>query len=37
MQEDRQVQAALALARRAKSPRDLLALAAAQAPATPRN
>ena len=37
MQEDRQVQAALALARRAKSPQDLLALAAAQAPATPRN
>src|SRR6266704_2045011 len=37
MQEDRQVQAALALARRAKSPQDLLAIAAAQAPATPRN
>ena len=37
MQEDRQVQAAFALARRAKSPQDLLALAAAQAPATPRN
>ena len=37
MDEDRQVQAALALARRAKSPQDLLSLAAAQAPATPRN
>src|SRR6267142_2462008 len=36
-EEDRQVQAALALARRAKSPQDLLALAAAQAPATLRN
>jgi len=37
MDEDRQVQAALALARRAKSPQDLLSLAAAQTPATPRN
>ncbi len=37
MADDHQVQAALALARRAKSPQDLLALAAAQAPATPRN
>jgi len=37
MGEDRQVQAALALARRAKSPQDLLSLAAAQTPATPRN
>jgi len=37
MDEDHQVQAALALARRAKSPQDLLAIAAAQAPATPRN
>jgi carboxyl-terminal processing protease len=37
MDEDHQVQAALALARRAKSPQDLLSLAAAQAPATPRN
>jgi carboxyl-terminal processing protease len=39
MNEDRQVQAALALARRAKSPQDLLAIAAAQAPRslTPRN
>jgi len=35
MDEDRQVQAALALARRAKSPQDLLSLAAAQAPAPP--
>ena len=35
MDEDRQVQAALALARRAKSPQDLLSLAAAQAPALP--
>src|SRR5438067_12330866 len=35
-EEDRQVQAALGLARRAKSPQDLLALAAAQAPATLR-
>src|ERR1041385_8556691 len=35
--EDRQVRAALALARRAKSPQDLLALAAAQAPAPSRN
>ncbi|PYO85339.1 MAG: peptidase S41 [Gemmatimonadetes bacterium] len=34
MNEDRQVQAA---ARRAKSPQDLLAIAAAQAPVTPRN
>jgi carboxyl-terminal processing protease len=38
MDEDHQVQAALALARRAKSPQDLLSLAAAQAPApAPRN
>ena len=37
MDEDHQVQAALALAHRAKSPQDLLSLAAAQAPATPRN
>jgi carboxyl-terminal processing protease len=37
MDEDHQVQAALTLARRAKSPQDLLSLAAAQAPATPRN
>jgi len=37
MDEDHQVQAALALARRAKSPQDLLSIAAAQAPATPRN
>ncbi len=37
MDEDRQVQSALALARRAKSPQDLLAIATAQAPATPRN
>ena len=37
MDEDRQVQAALALAHRAKSPQDLLSLAAAQAPASPRN
>ena len=37
MDEDRQVQAALALVRRAKSPQDLLALAAAKAPATLRN
>ncbi|HEX4599896.1 MAG TPA: S41 family peptidase [Gemmatimonadales bacterium] len=37
MDEDRQVRAALALARRAKSPEDLLAIAAAQAPRTPRN
>jgi len=37
MNEYRQVQAALALARRAKSPQDLLAIAAAQAPVTPRN
>jgi len=36
-EEDRQVQAALGLARRAKSPQDLLALAAAKAPATLRN
>ena len=34
---DRQVRAALALARRAKSPQDLLALAAAQPPAPVRN
>lgn len=37
MSDDRQVQAALTLARRAKSPKDLLALAEAQAPAPPRN
>lgn len=37
MDEDRQVQAALALVRRAKSPQDLLSLAAAQVPATQRN
>ena len=37
MDEDHQVQAALALARRAKSTQDLLSIAAAQAPATPRN
>ncbi len=37
MDEDRQVQAALALLRRAKSPQDLMTLAAAQPPATPRN
>jgi len=37
MEEDHQVQAALSLARRAKSPQDLFALAAAQAPANPRN
>ena len=36
-EEDRQVQAALSLARRAKSPQDLLALAAAQPPAPVRN
>lgn len=36
-EEDRQVQAALGLARRAKTPQDLLALAAAQAPAPSRN
>jgi carboxyl-terminal processing protease len=36
-EEDRQVRAALALARRAKSPQDLLALAAAQPPAPVRN
>ncbi len=36
-EEDRQVRAALALARRAKTPRDLLALAAAQTPAPLRN
>src|SRR2546426_910609 len=36
-EEDRQVRAALALARRAKSPQDLLALAAAQTPAPLRN
>src|SRR5213594_1746110 len=36
-EEDRQVRAALALARRAKSPQDLLALAAAQTPALLRN
>jgi carboxyl-terminal processing protease len=37
MDEDRQVRAALALARRAKSPEDLLAIAAAQTPRVPRN
>jgi len=37
MSEDPQVQAALTLARRARSPEDLLALAAARGPATPRN
>jgi carboxyl-terminal processing protease len=37
MAEDRQVQAALGLARRARSPQDLLALAAAQPSASPRN
>lgn len=37
MADDRQVQQALALARRAKTPRELLALAAAQAPAPARN
>ncbi|HET7296923.1 MAG TPA: S41 family peptidase [Gemmatimonadales bacterium] len=36
-EEDRQVRAALALARKAKSPQDLLALAAAQPPAPVRN
>jgi carboxyl-terminal processing protease len=36
-EEDRQVRAALALARRAKSPQDLLALAAAQPAAPVRN
>jgi len=36
-EEDRQVRAALALARRAKTPQDLLALAAAQTPAPLRN
>ena len=36
-EEDRQVRAALALARRAKSPQDLLALAAAQPAAPARN
>ena len=36
-EEDRQVQAALSLARRAKSPQDLLALAAAQPPTPVRN
>src|SRR5881398_3225925 len=36
-EEDRQVRAALALARRAKTPQDLLALAAAQTPALLRN
>ena len=35
MAEDHQVQAALALARRAKSPQDLLTIAAAQAPTSP--
>ncbi|HYK82546.1 MAG TPA: S41 family peptidase [Gemmatimonadales bacterium] len=37
MDADRQVQAALALARRAKSPQDLLAIATAQPPVSPRN
>jgi len=37
MGEDHQVQAALTLARRARSPEDLLSLATAQAPANPRN
>jgi carboxyl-terminal processing protease len=37
MQEDRQVQTALALARRAKAPQDVFALAAAQASSSPRN
>jgi carboxyl-terminal processing protease len=37
MGEDRQVQAALSLGRRAKSPEDLLAIAAARTPAPPRN
>src|SRR2546430_13234756 len=37
MAEDHQVQAALALARRARSPQDLLSLAPAKAPANPRN
>jgi carboxyl-terminal processing protease len=37
MTEDHQVQAALGLARRARSPEDLLALATAPAPASPRN
>ncbi len=37
IEEDRQVQAALALVRRAKSPQDLLALAAAQAPSSAHN
>ncbi len=36
-EEDRQVRAALALAHRAKSPQDLLSLAAAQTPASSRN
>ncbi len=36
-EEDRQVRAALSLARRAKSPQDLLALAAAQPPTPVRN
>jgi len=35
--EDRQVRAALALARRAKTPQDLLALAMAQPAGTNRN
>src|SRR5437762_2917189 len=35
--EDHQVQAALALARRARSPQDLLTLAPAKIPANPRN
>lgn len=37
MQEDRQVQTALAVARRAKAPQDVFALAAAQASPSPRN
>jgi carboxyl-terminal processing protease len=37
MANDRQIQEALALARRAKSPQDLLALGTAQAGAAPRN
>jgi carboxyl-terminal processing protease len=37
MQEDRQVQTALSLARRAKAPQDVFALAAAQASPSPRN
>jgi hypothetical protein len=37
MGEDHQVQAALALVRRARSPQDLLTLAPAKAPANQRN